>query len=57
MPGPEESQDWISDARVHGIPVMVTGVLLLTVVLGLPAGPAADADGPDLGRTARVPHA
>jgi type IV secretory pathway TrbD component len=33
---PEGSQDWVSDARAHGLPVMVTGVLLLTVVLGLP---------------------
>jgi hypothetical protein len=33
---PDDAQAWISDARAHGLPVMVTGVLLLMSVLGLP---------------------
>lgn len=33
---PEDAQVWISDAREHGFPVMVTGVVLLAIVLGMP---------------------
>lgn len=33
---PDEAQRWISDAREHGFPVVVTGVVLFHGVLGLP---------------------
>lgn len=37
MPDPAQDRDnWITDAREHGFPVMVTGVVLLVALLGLP---------------------